>query len=76
MAPQTNARLTFLLVLAGLVLVALSVVYELVLLGNFGSDDGGAAKTNCPSCGARVPADREHCEHCSDPLPTRRGAAT
>lgn len=29
----------------------------------------GAPKTNCPSCGARVPTNRANCTYCDESLP-------
>jgi len=31
------------------------------------SDD--TAKTNCPSCGSRVPENQPRCDYCNEPLP-------
>jgi len=42
-------------------------------LGSYGETDP-ASKTNCPSCGARVDAGTDECDHCSDPLPDERGS--
>lgn len=35
-------------------------------IGHFGDDQ--RVKTNCPDCGARVPADDSECAHCGEPL--------
>lgn len=32
-----------------------------------GADD--TPKTNCPSCGSRVPVNQPRCEYCDEPLP-------
>lgn len=31
-------------------------------------DEDGVRKVNCPSCGARTPADGETCHYCESPI--------
>jgi hypothetical protein len=60
---------------AGL-LVALSATFLAVLALGFarsralygGDEMDRDARTNCPSCGARVSADADACDHCGSPL--------
>ncbi|MFB6195178.1 MAG: zinc-ribbon domain-containing protein [Haloplanus sp.] len=34
----------------------------------YGGDGSTERRRNCPSCGARIPADADACEHCGEPV--------
>ena len=34
----------------------------------YGDDDEEESKLNCPSCGARTPANAETCDYCNEPI--------
>jgi rRNA maturation endonuclease Nob1 len=61
------ARGAFLLAVSALALAAIALQFAQVR-ALYGGEGAHAERINCPSCGARVPADGAVCEYCGEPL--------
>jgi hypothetical protein len=62
--PVARAALLLTVCLLSLAAIALQFAQVRAL---YGGDESTAARVNCPSCGARTPAEAE-CEYCGEPL--------
>lgn len=52
-----------------ILLFLLWVAVKFVISSWYGDDDvGGIDRTNCPNCGARIAADSDRCDYCTEPL--------
>lgn len=61
------ARGALLLAVCALALAAIALQFAKAR-ALYGGDEGNAERTNCPSCGSRVPAEPDACEYCGEPL--------